>query len=130
MTRSSRLWLSLHLGPGLAWIALLASRAPTGSGHGATGSQVFVMLYDLSLADEMALDRWEGGDLGIYVKLRVRVDTLDGEILAWMYVLDGYEGGLPSARYLGIIADAAEAAGAPHDYVADLRARPCSSIGP
>lgn len=94
------------------------------------GSQVFVMLYDLSLADESALDRWEGGDLGIYVKLRVRVDTLDGELLAWMYVLDGYEGGLPSARYLGIIADAAEAAGAPDDYVADLRARSCRSIGP
>ena len=94
------------------------------------GSQVFVMLYDLSLADESALDRWEGGDLGIYVKLRVRVDTLDGELLAWLYVLDGYEGGLPSARYLGIIADAAEAAGAPDDYVADLRARSCRSIGP
>ena len=29
---------------GLAWITLLASRAPTGSGHGATGSQVLVML--------------------------------------------------------------------------------------
>ena len=29
---------------GLAWIALLASRAPTGSCHGATGSQVLVML--------------------------------------------------------------------------------------
>ena len=39
------------------------------------------------------------------------------------------EGGLPSARYLGILAEAAEAAGAPDDYVADLRARPCQSTG-
>jgi hypothetical protein len=36
----------------------------------------------------------------------VRVETLDGDKLAWLYVLDDYEGGLPSARYLGIIADA------------------------
>jgi hypothetical protein len=42
-------------------------------------------------------------------------------------VLNGYEGGLPSARYLGLVADAAETAGAPHDYVTELRLRPCSS---
>ena len=42
----------------------------------------------------------------------------------WLYVLDGYEGGLPSARYLEIMADAAAAAGAPRDYVAQLRERP------
>ena len=45
-------------------------------------------------------------------------------MLAWVYVLDGYEGGLPSARYLGLIADAAQAAGAPDEYVAELRAAP------
>ena len=60
----------------------------------------------------------------------MRVHTLDGDVLAWLYVLDDYEGGLPSARYLGLIADAAEAAGAPDDYVAELRARPCTSVGP
>jgi AIG2-like family len=48
---------------------------------------------------------------------------------AWLYVLDGYEGGLPSASYLGILAEAAEVAGAPADYVADLRSRPCRSLG-
>jgi hypothetical protein len=60
----------------------------------------------------------------------VRVQTLEGDVVAWLYVLDAYEGGLPSARYLGIIADAAEAAGAPEDYVRDLRNRPCTSVGP
>ncbi len=55
----------------------------------------------------------------------MRVHTLDGEITAWLYVLDAYEGGLPSARYLGLMADSAEAAGAPDDYVAELRLRPC-----
>jgi hypothetical protein len=91
-------------------------------------SQVFVALYDISKDDEDALDEWEGSDLGLYTKIRVRVATLEGDVTAWLYVLDAYEGGLPSARYLGIIADAAEAAGAPDDYVTDLRLRPCRSI--
>ena len=56
--------------------------------------------------------------------------VLDGDRLAWLYVLNAFEGGLPSARYLGIMADAAEAAGAPDDYVRDLRTRECRNIGP
>jgi hypothetical protein len=58
-----------------------------------------------------------------------RLSTTGREVLAWLYVLDAYEGGLPSARYLGIMADAAEAAGAPADYVLALRNRPCQSLG-
>ena len=90
---------------------------------------VFVMLYDVPRQDELLLDVWEGTDLGLWRKIRVRVSTLDGEHLAWLYVLDAYEGGLPSAHYLGVIADAAEAGGAPADYVARLREHPCRSIG-
>ncbi|WP_086821237.1 gamma-glutamylcyclotransferase [Allokutzneria sp. NRRL B-24872] len=93
-------------------------------------SQVFVVLYDVSPEDEARLDRWEGKELGLYKKIRLRVQTLEGSTLAWLYVLDAYEGGLPSARYLGVVADAAEAAGAPDDYVNDLRTRPCSGLGP
>jgi hypothetical protein len=59
--------------------------------------------------------------------VRVRVDTLEGELTAWVYVLHDFEGGVPSARTLGILADAAEEAGAPRDYLTELRARPCSS---
>ena len=33
-----------------------------------------------------------------------------------------------AAGSLGLIADAAEAAGAPEDYVRDLRSRPCQSV--
>jgi gamma-glutamylcyclotransferase (GGCT)/AIG2-like uncharacterized protein YtfP len=91
------------------------------------GSQVFVMVYDVPPFDEPELDRWEGNALGLYRKIRVRVATLDGDVTAWLYVLNGYEGGLPSARYLGMVADAAETAGAPADYVSDLRLRPCAS---
>ena len=89
-------------------------------------SSVFVVLYDLHPLDEASLDAWEGISLGMWNKIRVRVQTLEGDALAWLYVLDAYEGGLPSARYLGIIADAAEAGGAPEDYVAMLRNHPCT----
>ncbi|ACU40204.1 gamma-glutamylcyclotransferase [Actinosynnema pretiosum subsp. pretiosum] len=92
-------------------------------------SQVFCVLYDVSTPDESSLDRWEGA-LGLYKKIRLRVQTMEGSEVAWLYVLDAYEGGLPSARYIGVVADAAESAGAPDDYVADLRVRPCRSVGP
>ena len=92
--------------------------------------QVFVALYDVTEADEVNMDRWEHADLALFTKVSVRVATLEGDVLAWIYVLADYEGGLPSARYLGLLADAAEAAGAPDDYVAELRSRPCRSVGP
>ena len=85
--------------------------------------QVFVAVYDITDEDERLLDGWESADSGLYRKTRVRVATLVGEQLAWTYVLDAYEGGLPSASYLGILAEAAEAADAPDDYV-DGAARP------
>jgi gamma-glutamylcyclotransferase (GGCT)/AIG2-like uncharacterized protein YtfP len=91
--------------------------------------QVFVATYDVTDEDVADLDEWQAVDTGLYLKTRVRVSTMNGEQLAWTYVLDAYEGGLPSASYLGILADAAEAADAPTDYVAALRARPCRSTG-
>ncbi len=93
----------------------------------APGDQVYVALYDIAEADAERLDELEGAALGLFRKVRVRVKTLDGDVVAWTYVLDDYEGGQPTARYLGGLADAAEAGGAPHDYVLALRARPCRS---
>jgi hypothetical protein len=93
------------------------------------GERVFVALYELSEGDEASLDRWDGASIGYYRKFTVRIATLDGDVVAWLYVLNDYEGGLPSARHLGIMADAAELAGAPADYVAALRERPCDSLG-
>lgn len=91
--------------------------------------RVFVTLYEVSEADEASLDQWDGASLGYYRKSRVRVRTIDGDVVAWLYVLNDYEGGLPSARYIGMMSDAAEKAGAPDDYVAWLRRRPCTSVG-
>ena len=91
--------------------------------------RVFVVLYEISHLDERSLDRWDGVTLGYFRKTRVRVETLDGDTPAWLYVLNAYEGGLPSERYLAMLADAAEKAGAPADYVDDLRGRPSVSPG-
>jgi gamma-glutamylcyclotransferase (GGCT)/AIG2-like uncharacterized protein YtfP len=92
-------------------------------------AQVFVALYEISPEDEAALDSWESADSGLYRKIRVRVETLDSAQVAWLYVLDAYEGGLPSAAHLGVLSEAAAAAGAPDDYVEELRNRPCRSLG-
>ncbi len=91
--------------------------------------QVFVAVYDVTREDEQDLDGWESADSGSTARPRCGSSTMTGELVVWTYVLDAYEGGLPSASYLGVIADAAEAADAPDDYVAALRRRPCRSIG-
>jgi gamma-glutamylcyclotransferase (GGCT)/AIG2-like uncharacterized protein YtfP len=94
------------------------------------GDRVFVAVYDIHPLDEKQLDEVEGIAAGAYRKLHARVATLDGEVTAWMYVYDGYEGGLPTAWYLAEIAAAAEKAGAPADYVAQLRSRPTRTATP
>ena len=90
--------------------------------------QVFVAVYDVNRDDERTLDEWQATDTGLYRRTKVRINTLTSDVVAWTYVLDAYEGGLPSAHYLGTIAEAAEAADAPADYVRSLRTRPCRSI--
>jgi hypothetical protein len=116
-------WRLSFGGEEMGWDGALAMVVP------APASQVFVAIYDLSPYDLATLDYWEGADTGLYNKIKLRISTLDGEALAWVYILDGYEGGLPSARYLGLIAEAAQAAGAPDEYVSELRGRPCRSLG-
>jgi gamma-glutamylcyclotransferase (GGCT)/AIG2-like uncharacterized protein YtfP len=91
--------------------------------------QVFVAVYDVTREDESALDSWESADSGLYRKTKVRVSTMTEALVVWTYVLDAFEGGLPSASYVGVLANAAEAASAPDDYVAAIRAKPCRSIG-
>ena len=42
--------------------------------------RVFVVLYELHDLDEQVLDHWDGVHLGYFQKLRVRVQTLDGDV--------------------------------------------------
>src|SRR5205807_6192947 len=51
-------------------------------------SQVFVVIYDMTPEDETLLDSGEGSELGLHKKIRLRVQTMDGSILAWLHVLD------------------------------------------
>ena len=111
-------WRLTFAGEDLGWESPLATAVEDPE------SRLFVALYDVHDFDQKTLDELEGVESGLYRKLRVRVATLDGDKMAWMYVFDGYEGGLPAGWYLKELADAAERAGAPDDYVASLRSRP------
>jgi hypothetical protein len=53
------LWLLVHLGLGLAWIGLLASRAPSEPHLGASGIQVFQMLALAGWLPSVALACWQ-----------------------------------------------------------------------
>jgi hypothetical protein len=77
----------------LGWEGALATLVPDDE----WSDGVFVALYDLTEVDEQALDAWEGADHGLYRKLHLRVHTLAGDVVAYVYVLDAFEGGLPSA---------------------------------
>ena len=116
-------WRLTFGGEDLGWDGALATIVQDPFG------QVFVAVYDVTRDDESALDGWESADSGLYRKTKVRVATMTEELVVWTYVLDAFEGGLPSASYVGVLAAAAEAASAPDDYVAALRARPCRSTG-
>jgi len=119
-------WRLTFGGEELGWDGALPTVVPDFEG---SGGGVFVTLYDVSPQDMLTLDYWESADTGLYTKIRLRVSTLDEDVLATVYVLDTFEGGLPSARTIGLISDAAAAAGAPDEYVADLRGRECRSLG-
>ena len=111
-------WRLTFGGEELGWDGALATLVEDAT------QQVYVAVYDLTAEDERSLDQWESIDLGHFHKVKLRVHMLEGDCLAWVYLLDAYEGGLPSATSLNDVATAGELAGAPDDYVAELRARP------
>ena len=118
-------WRLTFAGEGeLGWEGAVTTIVPS------PGDRVFVSVYDVHPWDAAQLDEVEGVTAGAYQKLTVRVVTLEGEFTAWVYVFDGYEGGMPTAWYLSEIANAAEKAGAPDDYVSELRQRPTRTSSP
>ena len=42
-------------------------------------AKVFVVLYDMTPADEMNLDQWEGSEFGVHKKIRCRVERLSSD---------------------------------------------------
>ncbi len=110
-------WRLTFGGEEIGWEGAVATLAEDPSGS------VFVSIYDLTTADENSLDEWEGVTTDLYRKIRVRVETLDGSSLCYVYVLNSFEGGVPSKRYLEIMLAAAREAGAPEDYLLELLKR-------
>ena len=111
-------WRLTFGGEEIGWEGAVATLAESDT------ESVFVSIYDLTPVDESALDEWEGVTTDLYRKIRVRVETLDGSALCYVYVLNSFEGGLPSKRYLEIMVAAAREAGAPDDYLTELINRP------
>lgn len=120
-------WRLTFAGEDIGWEGSLATVVEDRDNPDA---RVFVVVYDVTDEDEHTLDRWEGSELGVHRKLRVRIEATDGATLAWLYVVDAFEGGLPSARYLGVMSDAADKAGAPDDYVQRLQLHDSRNVGP
>ncbi|MFM7355531.1 MAG: gamma-glutamylcyclotransferase family protein, partial [Actinomycetota bacterium] len=87
-------WRLTFGGEEIGWEGAVATLAED------AGHSVFVSIYDLTATDEVALDQWEGVTTDLYRKIRVRIETLDGSPLCYIYVLNSFEGGMPSARYL------------------------------
>ena len=69
------------------------------------GRKVFVVLYDMTPADENTLDRWEGSELGIHKKIRCRVERVASN----RRVL-GPDGKVQYVRYSASTIEAARAA--------------------
>lgn len=110
-------WRLTFGGEDIGWEGAVATLAED------LGASVFVSIYDLTRQDESSLDEWEGVTTDLYRKIRVRVETLSGTQPCYVYVLNSFEGGNPSGRYLEIMIAAAIEAGAPDDYIAALRSR-------
>jgi gamma-glutamylcyclotransferase (GGCT)/AIG2-like uncharacterized protein YtfP len=111
-------WRLTFAGADLGWESAVATIVES------PGERVFAALYDVDPADKAVLDELEGFNSGLYRKLHTQAVTLEANRPVWLYAFEGFEGGLPSQWYLDEILRAAEAAGAPEDYVAALRKRP------
>lgn len=83
-------------------------------------SAVHGLLWDLALADLRPLDRFEGVDRGLYIKINQPVIVPDGAKRALVYAGASSESGRPKPGYLESILAAAEALGLPLAYRKEL----------
>ena len=69
-------WRLTFGGEDLGWEGALATVVEE------PGVAVFVALYDITPQDRVALDKWESADSGLYRTSRLRVSTLESDLLA------------------------------------------------
>jgi hypothetical protein len=85
-------------------------------------AEVHGLLWDLALADLRPLDRFEGLDRGLYVKLDQPVLTAQGAKRALVYVGASAEPGKPKPGYLEQVLKAAADIGLPEAYRSEIAA--------
>jgi gamma-glutamylcyclotransferase (GGCT)/AIG2-like uncharacterized protein YtfP len=85
-------------------------------------ANVHGLLWDLALADLAPLDRFEGLDRGLYVKLGQPVATASGAKRALVYVGASAEPGRPKPGYLDQVLRAAADIGLPETYRREIAA--------
>jgi gamma-glutamylcyclotransferase (GGCT)/AIG2-like uncharacterized protein YtfP len=78
------------------------------------------LLWNVSLADMRALDRFEELDRGLYVKIEQPVITANGSRRALIYVGTAKPGGRPRAGYLDDVIRAATEIGLPPAYLKEM----------
>lgn len=72
------------------------------------GAEVPVLLWEIDLSNEQALDRYEGFPI-LYQKCDVAVETENGEVVGMVYVMDPERPlGEPSESYYGVLERAYE----------------------
>jgi hypothetical protein len=81
---------------------------------------VFGVLWDISLGDMKALDRYEGLHRGLYVKITQPVITANGAVRAIIYLARSTAPGRPRPGYLEGVVEAARSWGLPDDYLHEL----------
>lgn len=79
-------------------------------------AEVHGLLWDLALADLRPLDRFEGLDRGLYVKINQPVVMAGGAKRALIYLARSATPGRPKPGYLEQVLAAAEALGLPETY--------------
>lgn len=82
---------------------------------------VWGMVWDLSLSDIPALDRYEGVAGGLYVKAHQPVVTEKGIKRALIYLGCSSAAGIPKPGYMEAVLAAAQAAQLPVEYVNEMR---------
>jgi hypothetical protein len=88
----------------------------------AVASDVYGVLWDLTLRHERALDGYEGIDAGWYYKTVVEVESgLTDLQQAMIYIACDQVEGVPRPGYMEKIVAAAESFGLPEPYIVALR---------
>ena len=93
------------------------------------GDHVLGMVYELSKADVLNLDRFEGVAQGAYCKEMMAVTVSGRDLICLVYVDPVTESGKPQVEYIARINNGLRDAGLPDEYITRYL-RPFIPLGP